>query len=858
MSNRQQLRIPVFGSALSLLLVVVYLVLCSLAVGGETPQYSNAYFDQLKQERTSRIAQVRQNINLDDIPKWATSICETDSHIIIRRQTSAIYFNRQTAAIDRCTILDVDFTEHCSLAAMQVVDADGTVYQQAHARNANLTVRDEKFYVYLDGSFSPATPQGESAGFTVNVHYKLYKTSGLLTVRAEVVHPDGDRTFRQLLFRNTLGRSDSPLNLSHVQPHSSFHHVRTDIYQPPLPSSNQPTRNVLYEGELLSSLWTDGHVGLQAMALFNTFDQANVAFGPDGYKVVSMWGDAAARYIDFCFLDVAQPQPIPAGTRMEFAVALLPFRKFDGRTFLTQGALAPMFSYDMSRPLTLANETYFKREAARGVDYLHGAGMESRVFVFPNHDTWTANFMRFIETAHRYGLKVYWTLSWEQFETQPLVQLGYFQPDDVQSILATTPTERRDPNATIISGTTESVRFRQTILDSITMALRDYHCDGVYFDLGSIFESTSYRSQIEGNVQLMEDILLLLQSFGQDKVVQYHAQLQISPLEGMVDMTTPGETITGAKYRTLPEALYMTAYNPHLIGTAVLLHDDQSYNLTETDIYKQMYRSGLSYAGGLLVESRLYPPQSDWRWMQREEFTNLLRYTTPFAVFDTSDVALHSFSDPDLSRYASVQYSGSPKAEHGIGAYIHLYSHENGDTLITLTNDPGCRGSAKLTLHLDALNIQSANVLVMDVIHHDVIALQSTDKGTITLENIDLSDEPRAFLIAAVNDKPRIIWRDPQVVWDQLEDVPSDYSDAPGCQIDAHLANPGEFSTAGVWLYTGSRGRPTLNNWTAASIQQWHEQGNTAYVVFQTSPLQVEQDTPFALRSGRLEFLTHH
>jgi hypothetical protein len=814
--------------------VLVWLLLGLLGgvLEARPPQYDKAYFDQIKQERAERIERVRETIDLEAIPQWRTRVRSTDDHVIVSRQTSVVWFNRRTGAIDRVKVLGIDMEDACELASLQLVDGEGVVYRQAWCADGQLSVIDEKFNLYLDGQFTPWSADGTSSGVTCRVRYKLYKTSGLITVRMEVVESDGQRVFSQATFVNTLGNGAGQLDAFHA----NFYQDRFDsMYRPhPLETVEGQGDQVLYTEKLPSALWTDGRIGLEVMPLFDTWDQMVSDGTGKGDKYVTAKVEAGRRYINMCFLSVSAPQSVGVGQRMDFSLALLPFRRFDGRVRISHGGLAPLFSYDAQLPLTEENEIYFERLAADGVEYLHGAGMESRIFIFPNQEQWFANFDRFIEVAHKYGLKVYWTLSWERFEAAPLIEAGYFTEEEVVGMLRATTGRDLNPWQDNINITTESARFREAILDSIVMGLRDFSCDGVYFDLGTIFAATEdWPGQIEGNVQLMEDIKLLLRSFGPEKSVTYHAGFEVSPLEGMADSILPGEPIAGARFATLPDALYRSVYNSHLLGTGVPLYDNESYDLTKTDIFKQAYRNGLSYSQSRLVADQQYRSP---RWLEPAAADNARKFFSPFAVFDTSSATFHSFNDADFRRFAAVHYSGDTETPGG-RAYVNVYSRA-GECLLTATNDPGRTGRADVELNLRELGVIAEQVIVLDVVHGEGATIKKVTNGRITLDNIQFAQGPCAYVVSAVGDEMKVVWRDVEIDDYHFEDLYSQGrgTAGEGCRISATIMDRGEYDRSGFWLYTGEHGRPTLNNFSAISVEHWDASAKLAYVVFRTSP----------------------
>ena len=54
-------------------LIIFFIITTPCRVShAKPPAYTTEFFDQLKSERSGRIAEMRKNINLDEIPKWRT------------------------------------------------------------------------------------------------------------------------------------------------------------------------------------------------------------------------------------------------------------------------------------------------------------------------------------------------------------------------------------------------------------------------------------------------------------------------------------------------------------------------------------------------------------------------------------------------------------------------------------------------------------------------------------------------------------------------------------------------------------------------------------------------------------------
>ncbi|MBI2842430.1 MAG: hypothetical protein HYX78_03440 [Armatimonadetes bacterium] len=817
------------------------------------------FYAQTRQEIRDRISRRRQELDISKYPEYLTKVRESPDEIVLERQMWSLVFLKNTCGMSRATIRNIAFDKGFALSSLEVVGTNGKRYYQRLARDGSLTVRDEKFHTYLEGSFTPTSSNGEKFAASFRVVYDLYKTASFITVRYSV-EKDGAAA-REVRIVNTLGHSKRKLKYLQTPywfaPQKLEQRVElTGVVAPDRPTGEVVNKThfhvkrtfdsdktqVLFEGKIYSALWSDGSLGFQIMPIEETWDEAVIEEEAPGSKYTTIGIDDGKRYADLTLVRSQEGVPLKKGQRFSQSVSLLPYRKYKPSVRLvswgTVGLNRQLWAkYDSMTPAQ--REEQIRQQASKGISYVG-----STVPLKSNLDWWVPEGFKsndqvkdLVRTYGRYGVDVeaYICLpgAGPIYDMEFYKREGILQPEEVERLkeLAGPPAQ---PTSTLYSASMNSPEFRDALLTNAYLMFKEGTTSAVYFDCAWYYALTpGYPSQVEGNIQFFEDLILLLETMTDKNCILVHQGFNVTPVEGMVGIM-PGEDLCGGNAQVLPAAISNISMNGLLVGNDVFTCDQFSFDWTSSELYKQLLANCVSWVNARTRSETLgvfevYPGgsslQDDATYARSEtEIATAARFFNPLRTFDIDSSTLHSRWDTDLQQYVRSMNES---------AIVNLYSRP-GETLVVVTSEPGGKVVTTLDMTLTALDIPQKWVLLYDVLNDRTSVLEAKN-GRVRIEDVDLTKEPRMFLLKGLDDpgKPLIYWHDPDVRITKFvypePGTQAAYLDMSALAVGVSIR---AVPSTGKWyrakLYCGRLGRPAAEGARRGPVLRWDEKEGVA------------------------------
>ena len=770
--------------AQNMLLAGSVIIACIVLAGGDVQAepadtwkaHPPEYYKAIRDDVAGRIARQLETADLRGMG-WYADVRETVHSIEVERETWSMLFDKKTAGVKSAVVRGRKLDKGLALADVMAVDGKSKKFFRSCATDGTLSVKEDNLHVYLDGAFTPRSRDGKAFPVRFEIRYDIYKSCGLVAVWIKAI--DGKAKILELGAIHTLGRTPEPLKYFQHS-NNSLDGKRSVVGSCADSELIEYKDGVYYETKFGAALWSDGAIGLQAIPLPETYlntppkggvpdtpipqpGQAPLAaatdvndprYSPDRFMVVAVKNNAS--YLDFVFMRRTESEELAAGYEMGWTFSVLPFRWLRPRPVMHSAVLHPLSWHPgVERQYAPKDvvESAVRKTAADGADLMahfltHNAGGVDGMLM-PDNKTilWCRQAS---EIVRSYGLIcqesfIHWIgLSESQMQREQLLtgeELAVLRnlagtPADVDGIPC-------DSNAR---------GYRGYILGGAAIAAKELGVRGIYFDLGYVYGSLPGNpSQIEGNVKLMEELRLLLDSYGESIAITWHTGGQVTPAESLADFTLPGEPLTGAGQYFLTPGQNAIAYNSLLIGSNVVPWEmGNAYQTDKPEVWKQFLANGncSAYIGGHSTNVATK--------------ANMVRYLYPLKIFDVERSALHSWQDADFSNYVETN-----NATCMVNAYVR-----KGETLLTACLPPLQGGKVKLLLNASALRLTTSDVLVYNTVQDKAQVLQVED-GRIAVGPVDLTKEPAIFYVTELKDpkSPLIFWHDHNL--EILEQTPS-------------------------------------------------------------------------------------
>jgi hypothetical protein len=504
-----------------------------------------------------------------------------------------------------------------------------------------------------------------------------------------------------------------------------------------------------------------------------------------------------------------------------WSFSLLPFKRLQPKSYMSCLPIIEVsFNYGkLGSPQQV--EQRLSDVAVRNPDYLqhfltHNSGGPDGMFMPDNENTRWSRMA--VEKARKYRMQsqggfIFWTgVSAEQMQRHPLLT--------AEELSTLRQLANADPQAEHVQCDTNSPIYRDYMLSYPVIAARELGAPiGVYFDLCYVYGPLPGNpSNIEGNVILLEDLRLLLDSYEPGLPVTWHSGGQVTPAESLASWTLPGEPISGAELPFMTPGQFAIAYNAQLIGSPITPYElGWTFDIEQPNIWKQFLANSIFSSADLDVVPR--------KTLRAEIFPLVEKYFYPMRTFGVDDSRLHSWRDSDISEYVTVDNPA---------CMTNLYV-KPGEILLTASLPPQQPGKSTFKLNASTLGLHADHVLFYDTLRQTTRVLPVVD-GQITLSAIDLTDEPAILYLRQLDDptKPLIYWHEDNLEILNCEEI------TDGVAVNQRKLSialrmkiaPADGAKATFRLYHGSLG-PLLSTFLASI----HKVGGEPNV--QTSVLQV-------------------
>jgi hypothetical protein len=771
------------------------------------------YYAMIRTEVRERIATQLEKVDLREMG-WYADVRDKDGVIEVERETWTLVFDKKTAGVKSAIVRGRTLDDGLVLSDVVLVDESGKEYFRSRAADGTLLVKEESRHVYLDGRFTPRTKDGKMFPVTFGIRYDIYKSCGLVAVRMEAL--EGKARVIKLRVEHTLGKTPEPLRyLQHSN--SLLRDGKTYVLGSLDDAELMEYRDgVYYEARFGAAIWSDGTIGLEAIPLPETYlmwppkgsevptapipqpgepplaagaDVNDPRYSPDRHMIVSVKNKAS--HLDFVLMDRQKPELLAAGYKNGWTFSLLPFKRLRPRALMISGALYPV-SWHPGVPKQFGAkdecEAAVRKAASEGADIFfsfmtHNSGGPDGMLLPDNKNTRWCRMAA--ELVQRYKCRVTGTfilctgISVSQMKRDPILT--------AEEVMRLRKLAGADENAENFQCDTNSPEYRDYILRGAAICAKEIGASAYYFDLAYVFGPLAGGpSQIEGNVHLMEDLHLLLDSYGPNSTVIWHTGGQVTPAESLAAASFPGEPITGAGRRVLTPGQNAIAYNALLIGSNVAPYEMGSAYRTELpEVWKQFLANG-----AMVAHYEGNRPDSATE-------NNIIRYFFPLKIFGVENSLLHSWKDGDFSNYVTAD---NPRCR--VNAYA-----KKGETLLTVCLPPLTRGAVKLILNAEQLDLKTAQVLVYNVLE-DKVRIVAVNNNKIVIGAVPLTKEPAILYIRQIENPaaPLIFWSDYNL--EIVKQIPANGSDVPSNakRLDVQCrfkVAPAEGGTARFRLYRG-------------------------------------------------------
>ena len=776
---------------------VVYLLLMAAAapvIGrmGASPYNPPEFYDRIRALRKSIIEEQRENIDLSTHPRYRTIVTNTEKLLRVERLTTWFEVNRQNGVVDRVGLLDVVCDNQCAFGDLEVTDENGRVYRQSAYKNGSVTVDDQNTYLYWTVNFSPVGKNGKTLPVKIEAKYMLYKLGGLVTVHYKVL--EGSAKIKQLVTRNSAGKLPAKLNIAHSAFFKDNEGKFNDTRSEEVPDLKS---RVIMTGKVVAPFWTDGRIGFEGVALRETWSQMGPFDAQSEMKRTVVSTRNKQRSIDFYFVNTDSPVPLKKGRKLASGFAFMPFQKYRPRLPLVDNTVDLEVQYEYFRTgddkelIRDLRRAYWNGAIFSGGG-LAGAGWVPLMYAVTK-EPYRERTQHILDLGRECEL-VLGTASCvvNNFPGIP----GYSGNAGNEEVNAALPEflEAIEKEGFTSLSTPE---VRDFWLDIRTSTLDVFDVDADYEDLHAHIDvGKNFDSQVEGELRYLEDIALLHEHYGRDKLIIAHAGTIYTVADGLNGATWPGEPWSSQNFKQLPLPVLDSLLNPFLIGTDVCFYGlNDIYDPESLQICKQILRNAAVPMYATLVKqfggSRMRPfivkseaAQKKWQ-----------RYFVPGRTFRTDKAEFVSWRDPAVSSFFTVA-----DPDHKVNLYYR--DNEAYATCVDLDEQPV---KPKLAFNVANLGFKGAEVFVFDIIPRK-LTVASVKNGWIKYKPAEATAEPvLIYLKDKLNDDPEIIWANFPLRFEKTKSELTDASVTWKCHVPVY---PLEQKHELVRVYVGNRGRP--------------------------------------------------
>lgn len=803
-------------TTLSLLL----LVLGFSFVQAEEPFNSPEFYDRIRELRKSIISKQRSTIDLTTHPRFRCSVKDTDSLLRVDRLPSWFEVNRKNGVVDRVGLLEIVCETECAFGDLEVLDASGTVYRQSLVQDATVSARDENTYLYWTVRFSPVSAGGKTLPVEIVANYKLFKLAGMVAVRYEVL--SGSASIKRLVVRNSPGRLPVELNIAH----SAFFKGNDGGFNDTLSLEVRDARpRIVMSGKVVAPFWTDGRIGFEGVALRETWSQMGPLDVDSEYKRTVVATRDGMRCVDFYFVNTDSATPLEKGRKMGCAFVFLPFQHYQPRLPLVDSSVHLEAQY---RYIKSGDETEIVRDLRRcfwagGV--FTGTGLASSGWTPLMHAVTREPDQTRIRRIQELGRACELVLSTASCIVNTFPGLpGLYGRSGDDTNAATQEFIDTIEKAGFTSLSDASVR--DYWLDIRTSTLEVYDVDGDYEDLHAHIDvGKNFDSQVEGELTYLEDIALLHEHYGREKIIIAHAGNILTVADGLNGATWAGEPWTGQNFQELPLPVIDSILNPFLTGVDACMYGlNQIYDPASKKLCKQILRNaavpmyvtlGRQLGGSVIRPFEVDSSEGERLWN---------RYFVPGRTFRTDRSSFVSWRDPKVKEYFKTV-----DESHKVNLYYR--SDEAYATCVDLGDEPV---TPKLSFNVAKLGFKGSEAFVFDIIPRRLV-VAPVRGGWIEYSPVEATNEPvLVYLKDKPDDEPTVVWSGFPVRMEMIDLTPSGAKWK--CDIPVY---PLEHRRELVRVYVGKRGRPrSYAPWGIAHVKRFYEKQDSLDLFIEIPPVE--------------------
>lgn len=808
------------------------------------------FYDRIRALRKSIVDEQRENIDLTIHPKYRTIVTHTDALLRVERLTTWFEVNKHNGVVDKVGLLDVVCDQECAFGDLEVTDKNGQTYRQSASKDASVMVDDQNIYLYWTIRFSPVARNGKALPVTIEAKYQLFKLSGLVTVRYKILDGkvlEGSTEIKQLIVRNSPGKLPVNLNIAH----SAFFKGNDGSFNDTLSVDVEDLKpSVTMSGKVVAPFWTDGRIGFEALALRETWRQMGPLDTKSEKKRTVVATRDGQRCIDFYFVNTELTALLETGREMACGFAFMPFQRYQPRLPLVDGTIDRSVQTEY---LKTGNDSKVIRDFRRA---FWSGGIFSTGLV---NVGWTPLMYAVTKEPYRERTQHIVDLSRkaelvigmggivnnfsgipglgphpgneknavlpEMLEAMLMEGRKGFTPEVLaKKIKNTEETGAQRPYLSTLS----TPEYRDYMLDIRVSTLDVFNVDADYEDLHAHIDvGNNFDSQVEGELRYLEDIALLHEHFGRNKLMIAHAGTILTVADGMNGATWPGEPWSGQNFKRLPLAILDSLLNPFLIGTDVCFYGANNiYDLGSLEMCKQLlrnavvphYNSFTKQSGGSLIRPiTLKSKAAKTAWQ---------RYFVPGRTFRTDKANFVSWRDPAASSFFTVA-----NPEHKANLYYR--GNEAYATCVDLGEKPI---KPTLAFNVGRLGFKGTEAFVFDIIPRK-LTVAPVRNGWVEYSPLQATAEPVLIhLKEKLNDEPEIIWVNFPVRFEKIaaESTESTAGVTWKCDIQVY---PLEHKQELVRVYVGKNGRPrTYISWGIAHVHDFYRDQESMDIIIEIPP----------------------
>ena len=831
---------------------VVHLLLLAVAApafgsAGSSPYNPPEFYDRIRALRKSIIEEQRENIDLSTHPRYRTSVTDTDELLRVERLTTWFEVNRQNGVIDRVGLLDVVCDNQCAFGDLEVTDNKGRVYRQSAYKKGSITVDDQNTYLYWTVNFSPVGKNGKTLPVKIEARYMLYKMGGLVTVHYKVL--EGSAKIKQLVVRNSAGKLPTKLYIAHSAFFKDNEGKFNDTLSVDVPDLES---RIIMSGKVVAPFWTDGRVGFEGVALRETWWQMG-PFDPQSERKRAVVATRdKQRCIDFYFVNTAKSVPMEKGREVACGFAFMPFQRYQPRLPLGDATINRRVQIEFLKTGDDKEVIRDFRRAFWAGGILTGTGLASAGWtplmyavtkepyrertqhmldlgrecelVFGGECYIVNNFSGVPGLGPHPGNEVNAVLP-EMLEAMlEEGKKGYTPEVLAEKIRRTRETGAQRPYLCTLS----TPEVRDYMLDVRVSTLDVFDVDADYEDLHAHIDvGKNFDSQVEGELRYLEDVALLHEHYGRDKLIIAHAGTILTVVDGLNGATWPGEPWTGQNFRQLPLAILDSLLNPFLIGTDVCFYGSNNiYDLASLKMCKQILRNAVvpqynsftkQSGGSVILPVTVKSEASERAWN---------RYFVPGRTFRTDKASYVSWRDPKASSYFTVA-----DTEHKVNLY-----HRSNEAYATCVNLDEKPIKPTLAFNVANLSFKGAEAFVFDIIPRK-LTVAPVENGWIKYTPAQATAEPvLVYLKDKLNDEPEVIWANFPLKFEKIKSQTTESSASATWKCDIRVY-PLEHKQELVRVYVGDRGRPrSYVSWGIAHVADFYRDQKSMDIYIEIPP----------------------